>query len=312
MTSAAAPPASATARVPAKINLELRVGPVRPDGYHGLATVYHAVSLYDEVTAFFDDDWGVSVRGPLAAGVPTDESNLALRAARALADASGVEEPVHLAIRKDIPVAGGMAGGSADAAAALVACDSLWGLATPRDELEGVAAGLGSDIPFLLFGGTAMGSGRGESVTPVLARGAFHWVLALSEEGLSTPQVYAECDRLRGPLTEVTDPRVAPGMMSALRAGDAEALAGELANDLQPAALSLAPRLRDVLEAGLEFGALAGIISGSGPTIAFLTLGNEAALDLAVSLTASGAVREVRRVTGPAHGAHLVAAPRSD
>jgi 4-diphosphocytidyl-2-C-methyl-D-erythritol kinase len=218
---------------------------------------------------------------------------------------------VHIRIRKDIPVAGGMAGGSADAAAALVACDHLWGLGMTREELEEVAAELGSDVPFLLAGGTAMGSGRGEVLAPVLARGTFHWVFALSEGGLSTPAVYAECDRLRAG-ADVPEPTPSTGMMTALRSGDPRALGRALVNDLQPASISLMPELGDVLQAGLEFGALGGVVSGSGPTVAFLVGGTEAALDLAVSLTASGTVRDVRRATGPAHGAHLVAGPRPD
>ncbi|KQU67637.1 4-diphosphocytidyl-2C-methyl-D-erythritol kinase [Phycicoccus sp. Root563] len=309
MTSAAVMPSSVTVRVPAKVNLELLVGAPREDGYHPLATVYHAVSLYDEVTVAAADDWGVGVSGPQSLGVPVDESNLALRAARMLAEVGEVREPVHVSIRKDIPVMGGMAGGSADAAAALVACDRLWGLALPRTELEHIAAELGSDVPFLLSGGTSMGSGRGEVLAPVLARGSFHWVFALSETGLSTPAVYAECDRLRGDKA-VKDPSSSPQMMQALRSGDPRALGEALQNDLQAAAISLMPALGDVLDAGLEFGALGGVVSGSGPTVAFVVENNEAALDLAVSLTASGAVQDVRRATGPAHGAHEISGPR--
>jgi 4-diphosphocytidyl-2-C-methyl-D-erythritol kinase len=310
MTSAPLPPpSSVTARVPAKVNLELVVGPPRHDGYHPLATVFHAVALYDEVTVAPSEAWEVTVVGPQSLGVPTDGSNLALRAARTLAEAAGLDEQVQITIHKDIPVAGGMAGGSADAAATLVACDALWGLSLPRAELERLAADLGSDVPFLIGGGTAMGSGRGESLAPVLARGTYHWVFALSENGLSTAEVYAECDRLRRG-RPVPDPVPSPEMMTALRSGDPRALAAALHNDLQAAALSMRPALGDVLDAGLEFGALGGIVSGSGPTVAFLAENNEAALDLAVSLTASGAVQDVRRATGPAHGAHLLAGAR--
>jgi 4-diphosphocytidyl-2-C-methyl-D-erythritol kinase len=310
MTSAALPPpSSVTVRVPAKVNLELVVGAPTDDGYHPLSTVFHAVALYDEVTVTTADSWGVTVAGPQSLGVPMDGSNLASKAARALAEAAGVDEPVQISIHKDIPVAGGMAGGSADAAATLGACDALWGLNLPRPELERLAAALGSDVPFLIGGGTAMGSGRGEVLAPVLARGTFHWVFALSENGLSTPAVYAECDRLRQG-HEVPEPAPSPEMMTALRSGDPRALAAALRNDLQPAALSLRPALGDVLDAGLDFGALGGIVSGSGPTVAFLAGSNEAALDLAVSLTASGAVQDVRRATGPTHGAHLLTGAR--
>jgi 4-diphosphocytidyl-2-C-methyl-D-erythritol kinase len=309
MTSVAVTPSSVTVRVPAKVNLELLVGPPREDGFHPLSTIFHAVNLFDEVTVSAAPDWGVTVTGPQALGVPEDGNNLAVRAARRLAETSRLAEPVHLRIRKEIPVAGGMAGGSADAAAALVACDQLWGLALSRAELEEIAAEVGSDVPFLLAGGTSMGSGRGEVLVPVLARGTYHWVFALSEGGLSTPAVYAECDRLRGD-RPVPRPTPSAQMMTALRSGDARALGEALTNDLQAAAISLMPAIGDVLDAGLAFGALGAVVSGSGPTVAFLAEDHESALDLAVSLTASGAVQDVRRATGPAHGAHVVPTSR--
>ncbi len=304
MTAAPIVPGPVTVRVPAKVNLELLVGPRRPDGYHGLSTVFHAVSLYDDITVSIADDWGVSVSGPLAAGVPEDGDNLAMRAAR-LVQARFDVEPVHISIRKGIPVSGGMAGGSADAAATLVALDHLWGLDLDREEVEELGADLGSDVPFLVAGGTAMGSGRGEMLAPVLARGTYHWVFALAEGGLSTPAVYAECDRLRGD-AEVPDPVATPALMSALRSGDARELAPQLSNDLQEAAISLRPDLGEVLAAGMEYGALGGIVSGSGPTTAFLVEDNESGIDLAVALTASGVVRDVRRASGPVHGAHVI------
>lgn len=304
MTSAPLVPAPVTVRVPAKVNLELLVGPRRPDGYHALSTVFQAVSLYDDVTVAVAPQWGVSVTGPLADGVPEDGDNLAMRAAR-LVETHFDVEPVHIAIRKGIPVAGGMAGGSADAAATLVALDHLWDLDLDREELEELGSELGSDVPFLIAGGTAMGSGRGELLAPVLARGTYHWVFALAEGGLSTPAVYAECDRLRGS-EQVPDPVANPALMSALRSGDPHELAPQLANDLQEASLSLRPDLAEVLSAGMEYGALGGIVSGSGPTTAFLVENNEAGIDLAVALTASGVVRDVRRASGPVHGAHVI------
>jgi 4-diphosphocytidyl-2-C-methyl-D-erythritol kinase len=304
MTSAPLVPAPVTVRVPAKVNLELLVGPRRSDGYHALSTVYQAVGLYDDVTVAVAQDWGVSVSGPLADGVPEDGDNLAMRAAR-LVETHFDIEPVHIAIRKGIPVSGGMAGGSADAAATLVALDHLWDLDLDREELEELGSELGSDVPFLIAGGTAMGSGRGELLAPVLARGTYHWVFALAEGGLPTPAVYAECDRLRGS-DLVPDPVANPALMSALRSGDPHELAPQLANDLQDASLSLRPDLAEVLSAGMEYGALGGIVSGSGPTTAFLVENNEAGIDLAVALTASGVVRDVRRASGPVHGAHVI------
>lgn len=294
-----------TVRVPAKVNLQLSVGPVREDGFHELATVFQAVSLYDEVTARAGAGITLSLSGEGDADLPADASNLAWRAAKALAQHAGVEPDVELHVRKSIPVAGGMAGGSADAAATLVACDALWRLATPREELAQLAAQLGSDVPFALSGGTAIGTGRGERLTPVLSRGSFHWVFAIADGGLSTPAVYAECDRLRTGRT-VPDPYVSDMLMQAVRAGDPVLLGKALHNDLQPAALSLRPQLDQVLEVGEDFGALGGLVSGSGPTCALLARDDEHALDIAVALTASGVCRTVRRASGPVPGARVV------
>ncbi len=306
MSTAAPIARTVTVRAPAKINLELRVSSRRADGYHDVSTVFMAVGLYDEVSVTAYHEWYVGVTGPFADVVPTGPDNLVVRAARLLADRADVaDETLAVRIAKEIPVAAGMAGGSADAAAALLACDHLWGLRLEREALAEVAAELGSDIPFALHGGIAIGSGRGEQLAPVLARGSFHWVFALREQGLPTPTVYAECDRLRG-RRPVPVPTPSPQVMSALRRGDPATLGRALNNDLQEAAISLQPDLRGVLDAGLDFGALGGIVCGSGPTIAFLTGSAEHALDLCVALTASGVVREVRRAKGPVHGAQLI------
>jgi len=308
-------PAGVRVRAPAKINLALCVGPSRRDGYHPLATVYQAVSLYDEVHAAWaePDEFVVTVSGEGADLVPTDETNLALRAARLLALNYGQGSPlgVLLSIKKAIPVAGGLAGGSADAAAALLACAVLWDLDVGSDELSPLAAEIGSDVPFALLGGTALGSGRGEHVVPVLARGGYHWVLAFGHHGLSTPAVYRRHDELGarraglrgrgGPAFEVP-----PALMNALRSGDPVALGAALINDLQPAALDLQPRLRQVLEAGLEYGAVGALVSGSGPTCAFLATSEAAAVDLSVALSADGQCRAVRRATGPVTGARVI------
>ena len=296
--------------VPAKVNLCLGVGAVRSDGYHPLATVYQAIGLYDEVTArpSPDGEWALTVDGDerlSVSEVPTDDSNLAVRAAKLLAAHHDLDDAVHLAIHKGIPVAGGMAGGSADAAATLVACDALWQTGLSREELRALAAELGSDVPFALLGGTALGTRRGEQLTPALARGEYHWVLVLSDERLSTPEVYAECDRLRAGRV-LPEPRVPDAMMQALRSGDAVALGAALVNDLQPAACSLLPSLERTLAVGGDFGSLGGIVSGSGPTVAFLVRDNEHAIDLSVALTASGVAGAVKRVHGPVPGARQV------
>ncbi|BBA97797.1 putative 4-diphosphocytidyl-2-C-methyl-D-erythritol kinase [Actinacidiphila reveromycinica] len=279
-----------TVRVPAKVNVQLAVGGRRPDGFHDLANVFLAVGLYDHVTATSADGLTVTAEGRDVEGIPLDASNLAARAAIALAERHGIAPDVHLHIAKDIPVAGGMAGGSADGAGALLACDALWGLHTPMDELLRIAGELGSDVPFPLLGGAALGVGRGERLTALEAGGAFHWVFALADGGLSTPEVYRECDRLRreggaGDLVgEVPEPAADPALVAALAAGDAHALARVLANDLQEAALSLRPALADTVAAGLGAGALAGIVSGSGPTVAFLAADAEGAAKIAGAL----------------------------
>lgn len=293
------------ARAPAKINLALAVGAVRPDGYHDLATVFHAVSLYEDVLAEPADGLEVVVRGEYADGVPTGPDNLALRAAALLAERTGVDPAVRLTVTKTVPVAAGLAGGSADAAATLVACDALWQTGLSRDALVELGGELGADVPFCLVGGTALGTDRGDRLTPALARGEYHWVLALSPARLSTAEVYAECDRLRAGRA-LPEPRVPAGMMQALRSGDAQALGAALSNDLQPAAVNLLPDLERVLEVGSDYGALGGVVSGSGPTVAFLVRDAEHALDLSVALTASGVVRSVRRVRGPVPGARVV------
>jgi 4-diphosphocytidyl-2-C-methyl-D-erythritol kinase len=303
-------------RAPAKVNLELRVGAARPDGFHALATVFHAVALFDDLSAEpADAGAGVSitVEGPQADLVPTDATNLAVRAALMVAERIGVDPDVRLHLRKGIPVAGGMAGGSADAAAALIACDALWHAGLSRDELHDLAAHLGSDVPFALLGGTAIGTGRGEVLTPALARGEYHWVIALAEHGLSTPRVYAEIDRMRhtgqAPPADA-EPEISDGLMQALRAGDADALGAAMTNDLQLAACSLAPDLERALDIGRKVGALGGLVSGSGPTTVFLARDNGHALDLAVALTASGVAADVHRVVGPVPGARLVESVR--
>ncbi|MFF3533185.1 4-(cytidine 5'-diphospho)-2-C-methyl-D-erythritol kinase [Streptomyces sp. NPDC002466] len=294
-----------TVRVPAKVNVQLAVGAPRPDGFHDLANVFLAVGLYDEVTVTPADALRITCSGPDAAQVPLDATNLAARAAIELAERHGIAPDVHIHIAKDIPVAGGMAGGSADGAAALLACDTLWGTGATRDELLDICARLGSDVPFSLVGGAALGTGRGEKLTPIEVGGTFHWVFAVADGGLSTPAVYGEFDRLTAG-TDVPAPVASPALLEALRSGDTAALAGALGNDLQPAALSLRPSLADTLAAGTGAGALAALVSGSGPTTAFLTADEESARKVADALTASGTCRKARTAVSPAPGARAV------
>jgi 4-diphosphocytidyl-2-C-methyl-D-erythritol kinase len=295
-------------RVPAKVNLQLAVGPLESDGFHEVTTIFQAISLFDDVTVKYGpENSGIqlTVSGSTSNGVPIDDSNLAYKAAKLMVTNYGIKEDIAIHLKKEIPVAGGMAGGSADAAGVLVGIDSLFELGLSRDELERMAAELGSDVPFSISGGVAIGTGRGDQITPALARGNFHWVLALAGQGLSTPAVYQECDRLREGLT-VSKPQVGDEMMQALRAGDPVALGKALSNDLQAAACSLRPALRLVLDVGRDYGALGGIVSGSGPTVAFLVADEEKSLDLTVALSASGVVAGVVRASGPVPGARVI------
>ena len=296
-------------RAPGKLNLFFEVGGVHDDGYHDVASAYQAVSLFEDVWATPSDEFTVAVSGTVdVSGVPADDRNLAVRAARLLAQRIGYDGGVHLDIVKHVPVAGGMGGGSADAAAALVACDALWGAELGGTELHKLAARLGADVPFALMGGTAVGTGRGDQLSPALAKGRFDWVVLPSDSGLSTPAVYAHLDELRtGPdiVAAPSVPEVDPAVLHALRAGDPVALAAHIRNDLQVAALSLRPELRRALELGEQTGALAGLVSGSGPTLAFLTADPESALELQVTLSAAGF--EALHVHGPVAGARVAA-----
>ena len=302
------PSNSVTVRVPAKVNLQLSVGPREADGFHNLVSVFQAISIFDDVTVSRGapgSGISISVSGEQTHGVPADASNLAVKAARLMIDRFDIDADLQLEVKKSIPVAGGMAGGSADAAATLVALDALFQLELSREELHRLGSELGSDVPFMISGGTAVGQGRGDQLTAALSRGTYHWVLALSSVGLSTPAVYAECDRMRAEL-EIAPPQVSDALMQSLLAADAQAVGRSLTNDLQSAACSLRPALSLVLEVGRDYGALGAIVSGSGPTVAFLVADEEAGLDLAVALTASGVVGSVARALGPVAGAKVI------
>ena len=295
----------AVVRVPGKINLQLSVGPLQKDGYHELATVFQSVSLFDELTLTPIESGAITIDCCGKAGVPEGKENLAYRAAELMIDRFDIESGVAIKIKKEIPIAGGMAGGSANAGAAIVGIDSLFSLGLSRNEMEKLGAELGADVPFTISGGTAIGTGRGDRITPVLSRGTYYWVLALSTSGLSTPAVYSECDRLREGM-DIAAPHVSDELLQSLTHGDAKSLGKKLVNDLQPAACSLKPALRLILDVGIDYGALGGIVSGSGPTVAFLAENEEHALDLVVALTSSGVVGNVVRAQGPVPGARIV------
>jgi 4-diphosphocytidyl-2-C-methyl-D-erythritol kinase len=286
--------------VPAKINLALGVAPLGADNFHELITIFHAVSLFDTVTAKPSSSGiTLTIEGEGAKWLPVNDSNLAVKAAKLLAKHHGIDPQVDLHIEKRIPVSGGMAGGSADAAGALIACDRLWETNTSREELESLAAQLGSDVTFSLHGGTALGSGRGQLITSVITTGEYHWVIALADGGLSTPKVYSEFDRMQAVLRS-GPPQVPSQLLLALRAGDSRELGAGLINDLEPAALSLMPSLRKTLDTGSDLGAIGAMVSGSGPTCIFLASSQEHAINLAASLSGAGVCRSVRIAVGPA------------
>jgi 4-diphosphocytidyl-2-C-methyl-D-erythritol kinase len=303
------PVKSVTVRVPAKVNLQLSVGPKEADGYHNLVSVFQAISIFDDITIKLGEPGSgltISISGDQTHGVPADANNLAAKAVALISKEYDLTVDAHIEIKKSIPVAGGMAGGSADAAGAILGIDYLYSLDMTREEMIEIASKIGSDVPFMLSGGTAIGTGHGDQLTAALSRGTYHWVLALSTVGLSTPAVYAECDRLRGEL-EIVEPQTHEGLMQALLGADAPGVGAALINDLQLAACSLRPAIRLVLDVGQEYGALGAIVSGSGPTVAFLVADQDSGLDLAVALTSSGVVGSVAQAYGPVAGAKVIA-----
>ena len=290
-----------TVTVPAKINLRLAVGDLRPDGFHDLLTVFHAISLHDKITVS-ERGGGLTITGEGAGIVSTGLDNLAWRAARALA--AHIDDPdrvdgLKIVLDKAIPVAGGMAGGSADAAGTLLALRKLWQLDVTDAELATIAARLGSDIPFMLIGRTALGKGRGENLTPVPVATTLHWVVAVDTGALSTPVVFAKLDKLRAQGHRDDAGPVEP-LLAALAEGNVPDIAKWLGNDLQAPALCLRPSLADTLDAGLAAGALAGVVSGSGPTCVFLAADATEAGVIADHLTRSGVCRDALVATGEA------------
>jgi 4-diphosphocytidyl-2-C-methyl-D-erythritol kinase len=303
----------AVASAPGKINLYFGVGALREDGYHQVASLYQALNLREYVVATDALDWRVSVTGSLPeqhlAGVPTDKSNLVVESAWFVAAEAGIENPAptSFAIQKHVPVAGGMGGGSADAAAALLAINDLWCTGISPKKLRESAGALGADVPFALMGETAIGKGIGDKLELVADLPTFHWVLVPNEFGLSTPSVYAKLDELRAARgvdpTTVAKAKVPAALLDALKSGDPNAVAPLLHNDLQEAALALRPELATLLQAGIDAGALAAMVSGSGPTLALLAANaaDAHAIALRMRLYASNALA----TSGPAAGARI-------
>ena len=296
---------SVEVQVPAKVNLQLSVGPKESDGFHEVVTVFQAISIFDNLKISRSEQFDITLEGDFINGVPIDQNNLVSKAVEIMAERFEIDKNLSIEINKSIPVAGGMAGGSADAAGTLLGIDQLFGLGLSKEELSQVARKLGSDVPFMLHGGTAVGRGRGDEITPALSRGNYHWVIAVSSNGLATPAVYGECDRLRTGL-DIKAPALNDELLQALLSGDANRVGKALNNDLQAAAISLRPALRLILDTGQEYGALGGLVSGSGPSVAFLVADEDHSLDLAVALTSSGVVGSVARAQGPVSGAKII------
>lgn len=264
---------------PAKINLFFGVGAFLKDGYHTVASLYHSLELREQVaielSGKFEIDFAAGLARQGSLEVPRDKTNLVFKAAQALQASYPQVTPelISFLIKKAIPVAGGMAGGSADAAAALVAIDKLFALGA-ESTLSEIAGGLGADIPFALWGGSAVGLGKGERLSRISTEAVFHWVVTPSTAGLSTPDVYRKLDTMRiengiDPTT-IEEPVVPQLLLNAVRAGDHKQLARYMHNDLEIAAIELLPELKTVLLAGEEAGALRSMVSGSGPTVVHL------------------------------------------
>ena len=302
-----------SASAPGKINIFFKVGALKSDGYHDVLSVYQALDIRETVKVADSSRWRVSVSGALSeeqiAAVPTGEDNLVVRAAKSIGQLANLTRVSELSfeITKNVPVAGGMGGGSADAAAAMLAVDELWDTQVDGEALMKAAAELGADIPFALLGGTAIGIGRGDKLDPIDDVQKLHWVLVPMDAGLSTPRVYAKLDEMRAAKgqdpTLVPVPEVPYELIDALVHGDAREVAKHLHNDLQDAAVALMPELSITMHAGLAAGALAAMVSGSGPTIAILAESEEAAESIANHLAFEGYI--AIPTFGPAKGTLL-------
>jgi 4-diphosphocytidyl-2-C-methyl-D-erythritol kinase len=290
-------PPIVVASSPGKVNVYFAVGAFLKDGFHDVASCYQALSLRERVLVELTGSFSIDFAGPFEAEsqllVPRDSTNLVYQAGeqlKALGSSLGSDK-VSFLIHKSVPIAGGMAGGSADAAAALVALNSLFGSGL-EDQLPEAAANLGSDVPFSLMGGTAIGVGRGEVLTKVQDGPALHWVMTPNPAGLSTPQVYRQLDVMRVnqgiDVSSLEAPQVPEELLEALASGDVVEVAKLMHNDLEIAAVAMLPELADTLEAGRKAGSLRSMVSGSGPTIAHLAKNAIHAEQIATRLHSAG------------------------
>lgn len=301
-------PGRVVVRAPGKINLSLGVGGVDGRGYHQLATVFHAVGLYETITVEPADDLSLTVTSHVDGDIPLDDTNLALRAAKLLRDTHGVAEGAAIHVDKQVPVAGGMGGGSADAAATLIALNRLWGLHLAPDELRRLGGTLGADVPFAMIGHTALGRGKGDDLSSVLTSGDWTWLLVSPGGHLSTPAVYGRFDQLMLELgrevPEIPEPDAI--QLQALRSGDVHLLGQTLHNDLQASAFSLHDHLEPVVSLAQVSGACGAVVSGSGPTVAVLAQDLEHAHELREVLEASPLVGLCLVTEGSVPGARIL------
>jgi 4-diphosphocytidyl-2-C-methyl-D-erythritol kinase len=264
---------------PAKVNIYFAVGSFLKDGFHKVASCYQALSLREKVlvesSVHFSIDFAGDYKLQSEASVPKDKSNLVYKAGDeliALGAKSGAEK-VSFLINKSVPIAGGMAGGSADAAASLVALNEL-NQSGLEDRFQEAASKLGADVPFSLIGGTAIGLGRGQVLSKIKVETVLHWVMSPSSFGLSTPQVYRKLDVMRinegVDVAHLEEPAVPEDLIVALQSGDVKSIANLMHNDLEVAAIAIRPELANILDAGRKAGSLRSMVSGSGPTIAHL------------------------------------------
>jgi 4-diphosphocytidyl-2-C-methyl-D-erythritol kinase len=288
---------ASVASSPAKVNVFFAVGAFLKNGFHEVASCYQALSLREVLSVELEGRFSIDFAGPLATqskeAVPTDATNLVYKAGMALKKLNLAVAPelVSFVIHKSVPIAGGMAGGSADGAAALVALDRLFD-ADLEVQLPKVAAKLGSDVPFSLQGGTAIGTGRGEKLSRIETNAILHWVMTPSQVGLSTPDVYRKLDVMRTEsgvdVSTLEIPEVPSELIAALVSGDPLEVANYMHNDLEIAALALRPELAETIEAGRKAGALKSMVSGSGPTIAHLAKNRIHAEQIANRLAGAG------------------------
>lgn len=265
---------SITVLARAKINLVLDVLGKRPDGYHEVEMVMQSIELHD-CLEFSPGTGGISLAVE-GGDVPSGKENLVYRAAELICLHAGIKDGVNIRLKKNIPAAAGLGGGSADAAAALVALNEMWGIGYSLSELMRLGEQLGADVPFCLRGGTALARGKGERLEQLPPCPRFGLVLVKPPFGVSTAAVYRAF--APGPVEKKPDCRA---MVRALQEGDVAGIVENLANALEPVAFKMHPQIACIKRKLVEAGALGALMSGSGPTVFGLAPDLESAREVA-------------------------------